>query len=109
VGILMTCGKCGFQITESDKFCQECGSSITNECDDCGTELPTSAKFCSACGASQPPSREPILLTDENNPQYPAMDYNNRGEAYGELGQHERAIEDLDEAIRLDPQDADAY
>jgi Flp pilus assembly protein TadD len=29
--------------------------------------------------------------------------------AYGNLGQHERAIEDYDEAIRLDPKDAYAY
>jgi Flp pilus assembly protein TadD len=35
--------------------------------------------------------------------------YHGRGIAYGFLDQNERAIQDLDEAIRLDPQDADAY
>ena len=38
-----------------------------------------------------------------------AIVYNNRGYAYGKLGQYERAIQDYDEAIRLNPQDAIAY
>jgi len=35
--------------------------------------------------------------------------YNNRGNNYGALGQHERAIEDFDKAIELNPEDADYY
>jgi tetratricopeptide (TPR) repeat protein len=35
--------------------------------------------------------------------------HNNRGIAYGELGQYQRAIEDYTEAIRLKPDDAEAY
>ena len=42
------------------------------------------------------------------DPQY-AIAYNNRGFAYDNLGQHERAIEDYDETIRLDPQYVKAY
>ena len=33
----------------------------------------------------------------------------NRGNAYGDLGQFQRAIEDYDEAIRPNPEYADAY
>ena len=35
--------------------------------------------------------------------------YNNRSRSYAELDQHQRAIQDLDEAIRLIPQYAAAY
>jgi tetratricopeptide (TPR) repeat protein len=35
--------------------------------------------------------------------------YNNRGNAYANLGQHQRAIEDYNKAISLEPDDATAY
>ena len=41
-------------------------------------------------------------------PEY-ARDYNNRGIAYRPLGQDERAIEDYNEAIRLNPQNPLPY
>ncbi len=41
-------------------------------------------------------------------PEY-ARAYNNRGIVYRSHGQHERAIEDYNEAIRLDPQNPLPY
>ena len=38
-----------------------------------------------------------------------AKAYSNRGETYRKRGQYERAIQDFDETIRLDPQFALAY
>ncbi len=38
-----------------------------------------------------------------------AIAYNNRGGAYNELGEYRRAIDDLNQALRLDPGDAVAY
>ncbi len=38
-----------------------------------------------------------------------ALAYYNRGNAYDELGKHTRAIEDYDQALRLDPGYAHAY
>ena len=35
--------------------------------------------------------------------------FNNRGTAYSDKGQHDRAIEDFDQAIKLDPSDADVF
>ena len=39
----------------------------------------------------------------------PALAYNNRGNAYKDLGRYQKAIQDYNEAIRLDPQLALAY
>ncbi|HIB13370.1 MAG: tetratricopeptide repeat protein [SAR202 cluster bacterium] len=36
------------------------------------------------------------------------MAYHNRGRSYDKLGQHQRAIEDYDKVIELDPNDAEA-
>lgn len=41
-------------------------------------------------------------------PDY-ATAYGIRGDAYGDLGQHQRAIEDYNKAIRLEPNDAATY
>ena len=38
-----------------------------------------------------------------------ALAYNNRGDAYRDLGRYQKAIQDYNEAIRLDPQLALAY
>ncbi len=38
-----------------------------------------------------------------------AVAHNNRGNAYGSLGEYRRAIEDYDQTLRIDPGDADAY
>ena len=38
-----------------------------------------------------------------------ARSYTNRGNAYDDKGDHDRAITDYNEAIRLDPKDANAY
>jgi len=40
---------------------------------------------------------------------FTAIDYNNRGLTFGNLGQHERAIQDYDAALRLDPNHIQAY
>ena len=37
------------------------------------------------------------------------MAYHNRGRSYDKLGQHQRAIEDYDKVIELDPNNAEAY
>ena len=38
-----------------------------------------------------------------------ALAYNNRGNAYMDLGRYQKAVEDYNEAIRLDPQLSSAY
>ncbi len=47
-----TCKSCGFAISDTQKFCQECGAKIEHAqfCKECGTRLGENAKFCFECG-----------------------------------------------------------
>lgn len=49
----MRCSNCGAEISDSTKFCPECGTKIIKKifCQKCGAELPDTAKFCPECGA----------------------------------------------------------
>ena len=51
----------------------------------------------------------PIDENTEDDNDLEAAALVDSGYEYNSLGQYERAIQDFDEAIRLDPQDADAY
>lgn len=50
----MICSFCGTEISDSSKFCMECGKQIIPDtppvCSNCGNELHPNAKFCSECG-----------------------------------------------------------
>jgi RNA polymerase subunit RPABC4/transcription elongation factor Spt4 len=48
----MKCNKCNAEISDSAKFCPECGSKINKvrHCAECGFELLPDAKFCPECG-----------------------------------------------------------
>ncbi|MCH5344029.1 MAG: zinc ribbon domain-containing protein [Acetatifactor sp.] len=70
----MFCRKCGAELPDSARFCNECGTSVKSAADQsnagqeemtlfsqkervvtcwkCGTELPYNARFCKECGAS---------------------------------------------------------
>lgn len=47
-----TCPSCQAPVSDTAKFCCECGSLIpvSNNCPNCGSELSPNAKFCSDCG-----------------------------------------------------------
>lgn len=46
------CNNCGAMVSDTAKFCQECGSKIEKKqiCSNCGAELLEGAKFCVECG-----------------------------------------------------------
>jgi tetratricopeptide (TPR) repeat protein len=50
-----------------------------------------------------------IIRSGEYSGKNLAIAYSNRGHAYGNLGEYRRAIEGLDQALRLDPGLAKAY
>jgi len=48
---MLICPQCEFENPEANKFCQNCGSSLTHKaCHDCGTEVLFNAATCHNCG-----------------------------------------------------------
>jgi len=58
----MNCSKCGSNIPESMKFCNECGTPVSKACPNCSFENPAQSKFCGECGSplgAQPATSAP--------------------------------------------------
>lgn len=56
---LISCQKCGFQNTARNKFCGNCGTSLTPAptiaCPKCGAQMSNTMKFCGSCGSALKP------------------------------------------------------
>ncbi|MCC5636100.1 serine/threonine phosphatase [Nostoc sp. CHAB 5844] len=49
---MLICPQCKFENPNANKFCQNCGTSLTHHiCHECGTEVPLNAQHCDNCGA----------------------------------------------------------
>ncbi|MBD2490173.1 serine/threonine phosphatase [Aulosira sp. FACHB-615] len=49
---MLICPQCKFENPNANKFCQNCGTSLTHHaCHECGTEVPLHAQSCHNCGA----------------------------------------------------------
>jgi len=93
---------------------------LKKKCSNCGAKNPKDAIACATCGvpfelkqaAAQKAIKnyEKVLHEKATRPNLMNADaYNTQGNRYLELRQLKRAIEEFDEAIRLDPKYAVAY
>ncbi len=49
---MLICPKCQFKNQDANKFCQRCGTSLTQRsCHECGIEVPVNAETCHNCNA----------------------------------------------------------
>lgn len=46
------CLKCGSELHDNQKFCQNCGTPTSLRCPQCGIELKERTKFCPSCGTN---------------------------------------------------------
>ena len=62
----MKCSFCGTEISDTSKFCMECGNAVIktpDKCNSCGAKLEPASKFCSECGnavVKAPPIKQKI-------------------------------------------------
>ncbi|MBW4642594.1 MAG: serine/threonine phosphatase [Goleter apudmare HA4340-LM2] len=49
---MLICPQCKFENSNSNKFCQNCGASLTHKvCPECSASVPVEAQTCDQCGA----------------------------------------------------------
>ena len=49
---MLICPQCKFENANNNKFCQNCGTSLTHKvCPECSTNVPLNAQHCHHCGA----------------------------------------------------------
>lgn len=61
----MACSKCGANISDGIKFCNECGTPVKNVCPNCNFENPSQSKFCGECGSSLPDQTTKSISKEE--------------------------------------------
>lgn len=50
---MLVCPKCQFENPDDNRFCQKCGTSLTERaCESCGATVKLGTEFCPACGES---------------------------------------------------------
>ena len=125
------CPHCQSEVQPGWKACPACGERLPEVlgCTSCGAELQPGWKACPACGNRVESDQGASLnITDEQSAVPTAirekveeagqefgddvddpMMYLELGRTASKSGQHEKAIDSYDDAIRLDPQDAKAY
>ena len=47
---VITCSRCGAQNDSNNKFCNQCGNSLTVSCPLCHTTIEKDSKYCPHCG-----------------------------------------------------------
>ena len=91
------CPSCSSTIPSNAKFCLACGTALQSRCPDCGATHPVHSQFCMDCGAD---------MSGLQREGQDADDHSNRPLADGNQGEPDKAIEECDRAIRLNPEDA---
>ena len=72
----MNCSKCGSNIPEGMKFCNECGTPVSKTCPGCNFENPAQSKFCGECGSplgAETATSAPILEKEAERRQLTVM------------------------------------
>jgi protein phosphatase len=70
---MLICPQCKFENPNINKFCQNCGTSLTvKSCQECATEVPVNAERCHECGTESGTVWWAIILKDGNGEFIPS-------------------------------------
>lgn len=69
---MLVCPQCQFENPNTNKFCQRCGTSLTDKsCPECATQVPLNAETCHNCGAFTGKVWRAIISKQQNSPTSP--------------------------------------
>ncbi|AOW99047.1 protein phosphatase [Moorena producens PAL-8-15-08-1] len=69
---MLVCPQCQFENPNTNKFCQRCGTSLTDKsCHECATQVPLNAENCHNCGAFTGTVWRAIISKQQNSPTSP--------------------------------------
>ena len=74
----MQCPECHFNNGDGQRFCSECGTSLSHACPDCGAIVAASAKFCGNCGRSVAAGSVTVPVAAPPNPAVPGSEVSER-------------------------------
>ena len=92
---MLICPQCEFENPQDNKFCQNCGVSLTHKiCCECQSDIPIEAKTCSFCGAANHTVLWAIIFQKKNiNPPEPALAKVSNEKVTREIASHHPQLE----------------
>ena len=92
---MLICPQCEFENPEANKYCQSCGTSLTDKaCCQCQSSIPITAKKCSFCGADNHTILWAIISPRKVIENSSTLEGTNKNSKIVE-GQHKIKIKDL--------------
>ncbi len=100
---MLLCPRCQFENPNLNKFCQQCGNSLTYKpCHQCGTQVPVSAEECQNCGVATGQVWRAIICGRSNFPAVEPAEFAQKPEIFPATASAQNSPEPITDAIKTE-------
>ncbi|MEG3846738.1 serine/threonine phosphatase [Microcoleus sp. herbarium19] len=100
---MLLCPRCQFENPNLNKFCQQCGNSLTYKpCHQCGAQVPVSAEECQNCGVATGQVWRAIICGRSNFPAVEPAELAQKPEIFPETAPAQNSPEPITDAIKTE-------